>query len=157
MKKSNSQNNYTGMIDISHKDVTKRIAVASGRITLSPAAFKKLMTEGSPKGNVFETARVAGIMAAKSTPQIIPLCHPLKLSKVHLRFDINQKKCSITTIAEVVCLGQTGVEMEALTAVAVASLTIYDMMKWADQTMVISDVQLLKKTGGKGGDFERMN
>ena len=157
MKRSNSQNHSTGMIDISHKEVTKRTALASARITLSPAAFKKLMKEGSPKGNVFETARVAGIMAAKSTPDIIPLCHPLQLSKVHLRFNIDGKTCSITTTAEVVCLGQTGVEMEALTAVTAASLTIYDMMKWVDQAMIISDVKLLKKTGGKSGDFERTN
>ncbi len=143
------------MVDISHKDVTKRTALASARITLSPGAFQKLIKDGSPKGNVFETARVAGIMAAKSTPSIIPLCHPLQLGKVHLRFNIDEKKCSITTMAEIVCLGQTGVEMEALTAVAAASLTIYDMMKWADQTMVVSDIKLLRKTGGKSGDFER--
>lgn len=157
MERSNPQNNSAGMIDISHKEVTKRTAVASARITLSPSAFKKLIKEGSPKGNVFETARVAGIMAAKSTPNIVPLCHPLQLSKVQLRFDIDVKKYSITTTVEVVCLGQTGVEMEALTAVTAASLTIYDMMKWADQTMVISDVKLLKKIGGKSGNFERTN
>lgn len=155
MKKPSSQNNTSGMVDISHKDATKRVALASARITLSPKAFSILIKKGSPKGDVFETARVAGIMAAKSTPQIIPLCHPLQLSKVHLRFDIEEKKCSVTTIAEVVCRGQTGVEMEALTAVAAASLTIYDMMKWADQAMVISGIKLLKKTGGKSGDFER--
>ena len=155
MKISHPRNNPAGMIDISHKEVTKRTALASARITLSNTAFQKLIKNGSPKGNVFETARVAGIMAAKSTPQIIPLCHPLKLSKVHLHFEIERKKCSIKTTAEVVCLGQTGVEMEALTAVAAASLTIYDMMKWADQSMVISDVKLLKKTGGQSGDFKR--
>lgn len=157
MKKSNSKNSSTGMVDISHKDVTKRTALASARITLSKVAFQILIKEGSPKGNVLETARVAGIMAAKSTPQIIPLCHPLQLSKVHLHFNKDEKKCSITITAEVVCLGQTGVEMEALTAVAAAGLTIYDMMKWADQRIVISDIKLLKKTGGKSGDFERMN
>lgn len=143
------------MVDISHKEVTKRTALASARITLSPAAFRKLRKEGSPKGNVFETARVAGIMAAKSTPGIVPLCHPLQLSKAQIRFDIDEKRYSITTTAEVVCLGQTGVEMEALTAVAAASLTIYDMMKWADQSMVISDIKLLKKTSGRSGNFER--
>ncbi len=153
MKTLNSQRNPAGMVDISHKEVTKRTALASARITLSPAAFQKLIKQGSPKGNVFETARVAGIMAAKSTPDIIPLCHPLQLSKVHLCFNMDEKKRSITTLAEVVCLGQTGVEMEALTAVVAASLTIYDMMKWADQSMVISDVKLLKKTGGKRGDW----
>lgn len=155
MKTSNSQKNSAGMVDISHKKVTKRTALASARIMLSPVAFGKLMKEGSPKGNVFETARVAGIMAAKSTPGIIPLCHPLQLSKVQMRFDIDEKRYSITTTAEVVCLGQTGVEMEALTAVAAASLTIYDMMKWVDQRMVVSDIKLLKKTGGQSGDFKR--
>ena len=145
------------MVDISHKAVSKRIALASACITLSPAAFRKLMDHGSPKGDVFETARVAGIMAAKSTPDIIPLCHPLKLSKARIDFKIDRKKYSITTLAEIICLGQTGVEMEALTAAAAASLTIYDMMKWADPSIVISDLKLLKKTGGKSGDFERTN
>ncbi len=145
------------MVDISHKDATKRVAIACGSITLSLPAFKALINKASPKGDVLETAKVAAIMAAKQTPAIIPLCHPLLLSKVHVHFEINQNKRTVTAIAEVLCQGQTGVEMEALTAVSAACLTIYDMMKWADKTMVISGIKLLKKTGGKSGDFKRDN
>ena len=140
-----------GMIDISQKKVTKRVAIASARITMSSKAFKLLLTEGSPKGDVFETAKVAGIMAAKSAPTLIPLCHPLELSRVKMAFALDAKRHSVITTSEVICWGRTGVEIEALTAVSVAALTIYDMMKWADKGMVISDVQLLHKSGGKSG------
>jgi len=133
------------MVDVSEKAVTKRKAIASGKIKLSSKAFKAFMTNGSPKGNVLETAKVAGIMAAKSTPQIIPLCHPLEINKVNISFEIDQKRNVITVLSEVVYQGRTGVEMEALTAVSVATLTIYDMMKWADKSMVISDIKLLQK------------
>ena len=137
------------MVDVSQKDVTKRIAVASSTLQMSRKSFDLFLTEGSPKGNVLETAKVAGIMAAKSTPSIIPLCHPLELNKVSIYFSIDKKKNAVTAVAEVVCLGRTGVEMEALTAASVATLTIYDMMKWADLKMTISDTRLLKKSGGK--------
>ena len=102
---------------------------------------------------MLETAKVAGIIAAKSTPEIIPMCHPLALKKVTVTFETDQKKHHIVTTAEVVCLGQTGVEMEALTAASVASLTIYDMMKWADKGSIISETKLVHKSGGKGGDY----
>jgi cyclic pyranopterin phosphate synthase len=144
-----------GMVDVSHKDITKRVAVASSKITLSPGAFQKLIKGQSPKGDVFEAARIAGMMAAKSTATVIPYCHSLSLSHVNIRFETDQRHHTVRSLAEVVCLGQTGVEMEALTAACVASLTIYDMMKWADKTMVISDVKLLKKTGGRSGNFQR--
>ncbi|MCR4336668.1 MAG: cyclic pyranopterin monophosphate synthase MoaC, partial [Candidatus Omnitrophica bacterium] len=137
------------MVDISEKNVSKRTAVASSTIFLNKDAFKILMGEGSPKGNVLETARIAGIMAAKSTPQIIPLCHPLELSKMKVDFQVDPKNHAVHVIAEVNYQGRTGVEMEALMAVSAAALTIYDMMKWADKGMVISDIKLLKKTGGK--------
>ena len=143
------------MVDISAKAPTKRVAVASATVKFSKSAFKILITKGSPKGNVFETAKVAAIMAAKNTPSIIPMCHPLELSKVSVNFEIDKKKNAITILAEVSCLGRTGVEMEALTAVSVAALTIYDMMKWADKTITISDVKLLSKSGGKSGIFKR--
>lgn len=143
------------MVDISQKEVTKRVAVACGRITMSRIAFKALCAHQSPKGNVLETAKIAGIMAAKSTPSIIPMCHPLELSKVKVIFQKDLKSLSVKIQSEVVCLGRTGVEMEALTAVAVAALTIYDMMKWSDKAMVISHIKLLYKTGGKSGDFNR--
>ncbi len=144
-----------GMVDISSKNVTSRSATAIGTITLSPKAFKILNTSGSPKGDVFETAKVAAIMAAKSTPAIIPLCHPLILNKVNIRFETCTKTFMISVIAQVKSDGKTGVEMEALTAVTAGCLTIYDMMKWADKEMVIGDIKLLEKTGGQSGDYKR--
>ncbi len=143
------------MVDVGGKNITKRVAIASSQITMSPDAFAALMEDASPKGDVLETAKVAGIMAAKATPQMIPMCHPLGLNKVNITFEIDKKVFMITSIAEVSCNGRTGVEMEALTAASVAALTIYDMMKWADKSMVISDIKLLEKTGGKSGDFKR--
>ncbi len=143
------------MIDISAKDITKRIAIASGKIRMSKQAFDALIKGKSPKGDVFETAKVAGVMAAKSTSNIIPMCHPLELNKVTVNFAPDKKRNAITIQSEVVCFGRTGVEMEALTAVSVAALTIYDMMKWADRAMVISDIKLLFKSGGKSGLFKR--
>ena len=142
-----------GMVDISAKKITRRVARASSVIKMSKQAFAVFLRRGSPKGDVLETAKIAGIMAAKSTPQIIPMCHPLALSKVEVAFKVNKKKYSIETIAEVVALGRTGVEMEALTAVTAAALTIYDMMKWADKGMSITDIRLLYKAGGKSGPY----
>ncbi len=142
-----------GMIDVSEKNVTKRTALASAKIVMSPEAFKILTEEGSPKGDIFETAKIAGIQAAKATSTIIPMCHPLALSKVKVTFEKNKEESTITTMTEVVCLGRTGVEMEALTAASVSALTIYDMMKWAGKSMIIEEVKLLEKTGGKSGDY----
>jgi len=143
------------MVDISGKSVTKRTAVATASICMSAKAFRHLVTGGSPKGDVLETAKVAGIMAAKNTPQILPLCHPLALTKAEISFSLDKRKYSVAARAEITCAGRTGVEMEALTAVSVAVLTVYDMMKWAGQGMTILDVKLLKKTGGKSGDYHR--
>lgn len=143
------------MVDISAKAVTRRVAKATARILMGTKAFRALMTKGSPKGDVFETARIAGIMAAKSTPAIIPMCHPLELSQVKIAFEPREKDSVIVVTSEVVCRGRTGVEMEALTAVCAAALTIYDMMKWVDHAMVISEIQLLHKSGGKSGTFNR--
>ncbi len=144
-----------GMVDISGKDVTKRVAIACAKITMSNAAFKTLLKEGSPKGNVFETAKVAGVMAAKLTPQLIPMCHPLELNKATVTYEIDKKKSAIIIKAEVSYVGRTGVEMEAMVAATTAALTIYDMMKWADKAMIISDVKLLHKSGGKSGTYNR--
>ena len=156
MKSNNSSVlKNAGMVDVSAKEVTKRLAMASCRIIMTSETFKTLTEKGSPKGDCFETAKVAGIMAAKSTSSIIPLCHPLNLSKVKVWFELDSRKSSVVVLTEVVCWGQTGVEMEALTAASIASLTIYDMMKWADPSMTIQDLKLLKKTGGKSGNFER--
>jgi cyclic pyranopterin phosphate synthase len=146
----------SGMVDISNKSITARSALASATIKMSASAFKILMTSGSPKGDVFETAKVAAIMAAKSTPAIIPLCHPLVLNKVNIRFETDKKTSMISVIAQVKSDGKTGVEMEALTAVSVGCLTIYDMMKWADKNMVIGEIKLLEKSGGQSGDYKRI-
>ncbi len=143
-----------GMVDISGKKATKRVARASSTIQMSAKTFKALVEGGSPKGDVFETAKVAAIMAAKSTPDIIPMCHPLMLNKVKVTFETDKNKRQIITTAEVVCQGQTGVEMEALMAASIASLTIYDMMKWADKGSVILETKLLHKSGGKSGDYD---
>lgn len=143
------------MVDISEKDITKRVAVACGQITMSQKAFKALLASRSPKGDVLETAKIAGIMAAKSTPAIIPMCHPLELNKVKIDLQPDKKFHSVNIRSEVVCFGRTGVEMEALTSVAAAALTIYDMMKWADKAMVISDIKLLQKSGGQSGNYRR--
>ena len=144
-----------GMVDVTDKDVTKRVAIASSQIQFSPDAFQILITKGSPKGDIFETAKVAGILAAKATPTLIPMCHPLPLNKVKVTFDVDKGNNCVVATAEVVCQGKTGIEMEALTAASVATLTIYDMMKWADKGMVISETKLLHKSGGKTGDFHR--
>ena len=144
-----------GMVDISDKSVTKRKAIAQGIIFFTPKAFNTLMKQGSPKGDIFETAKIAAIMAAKSVPSLIPLCHPLVLEKVRIDFEKFVSKKVIKVTAEVLCSGKTGVEIEALTAVSVACLTIYDMSKWMGQDMTISNVCLVHKSGGKSGEFNR--
>lgn len=154
MRKMKKERNK-GMVDVSAKKVTRRTARASAAITMSPESFQVLAEEGSPKGNVWETARVAGIMAAKSTSAVIPLCHPLEINKVKIDFEWDDRCHAVRISSEVVCRGRTGVEMEALTAACVAALTIYDMMKWKDKAMVISDVKLMYKSGGKSGIFSR--
>jgi len=142
-----------GMIDISHKDITKRTAIAISTIKLGKKAFDILMKQGSPKGDVFETAKFSGIMAAKLTPQLIVMCHPINLDQVKITFESNAKIATVTVRAEVVCWARTGVEMEAMTAASVAALTIYDMMKWADKGMVIFETKLVFKSGGKSGVY----
>ena len=150
-----SKNKCLGMVDISQKAVTVRKAVAEGTISFTSSAFNTLIKKGSPKGDIFETAKIAGIMAAKAVPTIIPLCHPLVLEKVLLSFEKLNSKKAIRVTAEVICSGKTGVEIEALTAVSVACLTIYDMSKWMGQDMTISNLRLIHKSGGKSGEFNR--
>ena len=144
-----------GMVDVGKKKAARRVAIASAQIKMTKKAFAILLKGGSPKGDVFETAKVAGIMAAKATPALIPMCHPLSLDKVSLSLNADAKTYSVFVKAEVVCHGKTGVEMESLVAASTAALTIYDMMKWADQGMVISNVQLLYKQGGRSGIYQR--
>ena len=143
------------MIDVSEKAATAREAVAQGVITMQPETFDLIGDRKAKKGNVLETARIAGIMAAKRTAELIPMCHPLSITHVRVDFFPQPDSHSIRIEAVVRMKGQTGVEMEALTAVSVAALTIYDMCKSYDRAMTISDVYLLKKSGGKSGIFVR--
>lgn len=141
------------MVDVGGKAATRRLATASGRITMAPGALAAISAGQAPKGDVFAAARIAGIMAAKKTSDLIPLCHPLALSKVEVRVAPGEGGLSVT--ARVRTTGQTGVEMEALTAVSVACLTVYDMLKAADKAMTIEAVRLMEKSGGKSGDWKR--
>ena len=144
------------MIDVGDKSSTRRQATARGSIKMLPATALKVHDSTLPKGNALETARVAAIMAAKNTPQIIPLCHPLLISGVTCEFSCDVQNGVIIATTSVKCSGQTGVEMEALTAVSAALLTIYDMTKGVDDTLEINNIVLLEKTGGKSGDFRRV-
>ena len=141
------------MVDTTDKASTARKAIASARVLMSPGTVKAIRDRQTPKGDPLETARLAGIMAAKQTAELIPLCHPLPLTHVDVRAEVMDKGVSIE--AEVSTNAQTGVEMEALTAASVAALTIYDMCKALDKAMTITDVRLELKTGGKSGDYHR--
>jgi len=141
------------MVDISGKDVTRREAVACGRITMSEECFQKVKTGQVKKGDVLAVARIAGIMGAKKTSDLIPLCHNLNLTGLEVWFEMEEEACAIKACCKAKTTGRTGVEMEALTGVQVALLTVYDMCKAVDKRMVISDVRLLRKSGGKSGDF----
>ncbi len=143
------------MVDVGDKALTKRQATARGAIKMLPATAQMVVTSTLPKGNALETARVAAIMAAKNTPNLIPLCHPLPISGASCDFECDETNGRIEATATVKCTGQTGVEMEALTAVSAALLTIYDMTKGVDDTLAIEDIVLLEKSGGKSGDFRR--
>jgi cyclic pyranopterin monophosphate synthase len=141
------------MVDVSKKSETVREAVVRGSISMKPVTFRSILSGKIPKGDVFAVARVAGIMAAKKTSEIIPMCHPLNLSHVEINFYPSGKESRIDIEAIVKIKAQTGVEMEGLVAVATAGLTIYDMCKAIDRGMVISDIHLVKKTGGKSGTY----
>ena len=142
------------MVDVSGKDVTSRVAVAVGRITMKPETLEMIRAGSAKKGDVLGVARLAGIMAAKKTHDLIPLCHPLALSKVSVDLECVPPENAVRISATVKTTGQTGVEMEALTAVNVAALTVYDMVKAVDRGMVISDIRLTHKDGGKSGRFD---
>ena len=143
------------MVDVGGKITTKREAVAAGAVHMNKETLDLITDNRITKGNVFETARLAGIMAAKKTYELIPLCHQLNLTTVKVDFKTDRKKNIIHIESRAKCEGQTGVEMEALTAASVAALTIYDMCKAVDKGMVISDIMLMKKTGGKSGEWKR--
>jgi len=143
------------MVDVGDKVVTSRTAVAEGHVAMRPETLALIRDGGAKKGDVLGVARIAGIMAAKKTHDLIPLCHPLLLTKVALDLTLDEDLPGVRVVATVRVGGQTGVEMEALTAVSVACLTIYDMAKAADREMTIGGVQLLEKSGGKSGDYRR--
>jgi len=151
------QEGHSRMVDVSDKALTKRIAVAGGEISMQPATFKLIADQKIKKGNVFEVARIAGIMAAKQTPTLIPMCHPLSITAIDILFFPKKDKSQIEIEARVKIIGQTGVEMEAITAVSIAALTIYDMCKAVDRGMCISNIRLIEKSGGKSGTFKRDN
>ena len=141
------------MVDVSGKDVTARTATATGRVLVAPAVIELLRGAGVPKGDTLAVARLAGIMGAKQTPMLIPLCHPLALSSVAVDLQVSDE--SVDIVARVSTTDRTGVEMEALTAVSVAALTVVDMVKAVDKGAVITDVQVESKSGGRSGDWTR--
>lgn len=145
------------MVDVSDKAVTTRVAVAEGRVVMLPETLQLCLSGDAKKGDVLGTARIAGIMAAKKTHELVPLCHPLLISKVTVDLTPDEKLPGIRVKASVKVGGQTGVEMEALTAVSVACLTVYDMLKAVDRFMMIEGIGLVEKTGGKSGDWHRSN
>ena len=141
------------MVDVTEKNITERKAIAKGKIFVNDETYKRILDGNMTKGDVLGVARIAGIMATKKTSDLIPMCHPLMLTKSQIDFEFNEKEKSITAISTVKLSGKTGVEMEALTGVNVALLTIYDMCKAIDKNMVISEIHLVEKTGGKSGNF----
>jgi cyclic pyranopterin monophosphate synthase len=143
------------MVDVSAKDVTRRIAVARGAIYMRPETLALILEEKIEKGDVFSVARVAGIMAAKKTAELVPMCHPLSITSVEIELNAREDPARVEIEAAVRVDGKTGVEMEAMTAVCVAGLTIYDMCKAVDREMSIGEIRLVKKSGGKSGTFIR--
>ena len=143
------------MVDVSDKEVTRREATARAVVTMQPQTARLIETGGVAKGDVLAVAQVAGVMAAKRTPDLIPLCHPLPISGVEMTFDLDVARARLEIQATVRVTSRTGVEMEALTAAAVAALTVYDMCKAVDRAMSIGQVELLHKAGGKSGEFVR--
>lgn len=143
------------MVDVSTKDETLRVALAVGTVVMSKSTILKIKSMDMKKGDVISVAQIAGIMGAKKTSEIIPMCHNINLHGVDLIFELNEELSYIEIKAIVKTVGKTGVEMEALTAVSIAALTIYDMCKAVDKDMVIGDIRLVEKTGGKSGDYKR--
>ena len=143
------------MVDVGEKPVTIRTAVAAGRVLVNHETFALIKSGGMKKGDVLTVAQVAGVMGAKRTPDLIPMCHPILIDGINLALHLDEQRCSVEIEAMVSCAGRTGVEMEALTAVSTAALTVYDMCKAVQKDMVIADIRLLNKTGGVHGDYER--
>ncbi len=142
------------MVDVADKNETRRIAIAAGRIAMAPATFDLISSGSSQKGDVLGVARIAAIQGAKRTAELIPLCHPIPLTRVAVEFSLDRQNSTVECIATAETVGRTGVEMEALTAVSVALFTIYDMCKAADRAMVLGDIRLLEKQGGRSGHWQ---
>ena len=143
------------MVDVGDKPVTTRTAVAAARVLVSRETFELIRSGGMKKGDVLTVAQVAGVMGAKRTPELIPMCHPILIDGIDLTLSLDEQRLSVEIRASVSCDGRTGVEMEALTAAATAALTVYDMCKAVQKDMVITDLRLVSKTGGVHGDYER--
>ena len=143
------------MVDVGEKPESRRTAVAAARVLVNKNTFELIRSGGMKKGDVLTVAQIAGVMGAKRTPDLIPMCHPILIDGIDLSLHLDEVRCSVEIEATVSCDGRTGVEMEALTAVSTAALTVYDMCKAVQKDMVISDIRLLKKTGGVHGDYER--
>ena len=143
------------MVDVGEKPVSLRTAVAAGRVLVNDETFALIKSGGMKKGDVLTVAQIAGVMGAKRTPDLIPMCHPILIDGINLELTLDEHRRSVEITAAVSCAGRTGVEMEALTAVGTAALTVYDMCKAVQKDMVITDIRLLKKTGGVHGEFER--
>ena len=143
------------MVDVGEKPISQRVAVAAGRVLVNEKTFSLIRSGGMKKGDVLTVAQIAGVMGAKRTPDIIPMCHPIMMTGIDLALSLDEARCAVDIRATVSCDGRTGVEMEALTAASTAALTVYDMCKAVQKDMVITDVRLIEKTGGVHGDFHR--
>ncbi len=143
------------MVDVSQKDISCRTAEAAGRVLVSRSTFDLIRSGGMKKGDVLTVAQLAGIMGAKRTSDLIPMCHPIAIDGIKVRLELDEERLSVEIYASVTCTGRTGVEMEALTAVSASALTVYDMCKAVQKDMVITDIRLISKTGGSHGDFQR--
>ena len=143
------------MVDVGEKNITRRTATAAARVFVSRDTFALIKSGGIKKGDVLTVAQIAGVMGAKRTPDLIPMCHPVLLDGIDLALSLNEENCCVDISATASCAGRTGVEMEALTAASTAALTVYDMCKAVQKDMVISDIRLIKKTGGVHGDYFR--
>ncbi|MCW8194299.1 cyclic pyranopterin monophosphate synthase MoaC [Proteobacteria bacterium 005FR1] len=148
------QNGNAQMVDVGAKDITEREAVAQARITMQPETLRLIVEGGHKKGDVLAVARIAGIQAAKKCPDLIPLCHPLMLTSIKVDLTPDSESSSVLIVARCKLAGRTGVEMEALTAASVAALTVYDMCKAVDKGMIIGEVRLLEKSGGRSGEWK---
>lgn len=143
------------MVNVGEKPESQRIAVAAGRVLVNSETFALIQSGGMKKGDVLTVAQVAGVMGAKRTPDVIPMCHPIQINGIDLNLSLDEKRQSVEITASVSCNGKTGVEMEALTAVSMAALTVYDMCKAVQKDIMITDIRLLKKSGGVHGEFTR--